>query len=93
MLSCMDLYGLVETPGLIPGVEVGVAGVGHDKGFPNVFWVQESMSYFGGRDRSNKVLVDIFGKHLRVTVPHYIDLHISNMWSCGGLPTVVWPGN
>ena len=58
MLSCMDLYGLVVTPGLIPGVEVGVAGVSHDKGFSKVFWVQESMSYFGGRDRSNKVLVD-----------------------------------
>ena len=39
MLSCMDLYGLV-LPGLIPGVEVGVAGVGHDKGFSMVSWVQ-----------------------------------------------------
>lgn len=85
MLSCMDLYGLV-LPGLIPGVEVGVAGVGHDKGFSKVFWVQNPCHIL-----VIWIVNEVFGKHLRGT--SFIDLHISNMWSCGVFPTVVWPGN
>ena len=73
MLSCMDLYGLLETPGLIPGgSQLGVleSVMGYWINDDLFFRVQESMSYFGGRDRSNKVLVDIFGKHLRGTSLH-----------------------
>ena len=90
MLSCMDLYGLVETPGLIPGL-CWVAGVGHDKGF---------QMFFGSKNPCHILVVGIVGTKFWWTflenisgVPHYIDLHISHMWSCGVFPTVVWPGN